>query len=517
MQKSVYERYGLSGNPFRDLSSENLDNVDIFHVTQGVDGELARIKEEVFYKENRVVIAVLGGLGAGKTERLLLAANEAKQNNYFYVLRNMTFETRWVVGGILDLIMKRSHLNAFARIFSAPQWYRNIKKITKKSTLSYDPEEAGRIIAQALNENAPSFLLINDFHHLSKAADAERFLHVLHVLVDHIDQGVMVMLSSDQRFFETLMHHHPSLNERINRKIILPPLTDDEANLMVAKRLLEKRMVEDVDPLYPFTSEAIGFLNDETKGNPRRLLKLADVVIDFAANKRAIMIDDSLVREVLTLGKNQQLSIKLEENDPTIIPIIPAYENSEAFKKRKRTIKSSILPLSNLSLFHGSSKKQGNSSSVKEWDYPADLNSSNAEEEPLVGETNNPGNVEEDLQGEEDDLTNDVLTSETPPNQKSDTKSQKVKKQVTKKKAKPGKTKKPAVKKNIEVSSKKQKASKKKTTSKSLTTVRSQEPLPPVNMVKVKCPLCTKVFAMDIDDETEDIRCPYCEFIGSVS
>ena len=153
MQQSIYERYGLSGNPFRDLSSESLENVDIFHVVQAVDEELTRMKDEVIYKENRVVVGILGGLGAGKTERLLLAANEAKQQGFFAILRNMTFETQWVVEGILDSIVKQTKLSFFKKLFSAPYWYKSINKMKKISKVTYDPELAGRIIAQALNQN----------------------------------------------------------------------------------------------------------------------------------------------------------------------------------------------------------------------------------------------------------------------------------------------------------------------------------------------------------------------------
>ncbi|MBN1280529.1 MAG: hypothetical protein JXA00_02660 [Candidatus Thermoplasmatota archaeon] len=319
MQKTGYERYGLSSNPFRDLSSESLENVDIFHVVQRVDEDLARMREEVFYKENKAVVAVLGGLGAGKTERLLLVANEAKRNNAFYVFQNMTFETRWVVEGILHLLLLQSHLGFFTRLFSAPKWYKSVKKKLKKAEKQYDPDKAGRIIADALNNNAPSFLLINDFHHLARVEDAERFLHTLHVMIDHIDQGVMIMISSDQQYFESLMEQHKSLHERINRKIQIPPLSDEEAQLMIAKRLLEKRLVDDVDPLYPFTPEGVAFLNLDVAGNPRHLLKLADVVIDYAAKKRSIMIDEVVVGEVLSMVKEQKITIPEDAVAPELV------------------------------------------------------------------------------------------------------------------------------------------------------------------------------------------------------
>lgn len=170
MKDKVYERYGLSSNPFRDLSSESLENIDIFHIHQDVDDELSRMKEEVSYLENKAFVCVLSGLGMGKTERLLLTANEAKENNLFYILRNMTFETQWVIGGILDIILNQEKVGFYSKFISKPKWYKDVVKVKKASKISYDPELAGRVIAQALNENAPSFLLINDFHHISHAS-----------------------------------------------------------------------------------------------------------------------------------------------------------------------------------------------------------------------------------------------------------------------------------------------------------------------------------------------------------
>jgi len=109
-EKTGYERFGLRSNPFRDLSSESLENVDIFHVVQELDENLNRIKEEIFYKENKAFIAILGGLGAGKTERLLLAANEGRKQNAFVVFQSMSMETRWAIEGILESITKETHL-----------------------------------------------------------------------------------------------------------------------------------------------------------------------------------------------------------------------------------------------------------------------------------------------------------------------------------------------------------------------------------------------------------------------
>ena len=85
MPGASYERYGLTSNPFRDLASESLDDVEVYHVNLDVDRTLDTIKQEVLEKENRAAVALVGLHGAGKTERLLVAQSEGKERKAFVV------------------------------------------------------------------------------------------------------------------------------------------------------------------------------------------------------------------------------------------------------------------------------------------------------------------------------------------------------------------------------------------------------------------------------------------------
>ncbi len=314
MVKTGYDYYGLSGNPFRDLSSESLENVDIFHVVQELDDELKIIKNEIFEKENKAVIAILGGYGVGKTERLLLVKSQAESNGFYCVFRNMSNETRWTVASLMDEMISDANkkLGFFKRIFNPPKWYKKILKTRKKVTTNYDPEEIGHVIVNALNENTPSLLLLNDLHNLQQPADLDNFVRVVHVIADHSNPGVLTMMSSDFSFFNKLMKRHPSMNERINRKIIVPPLDNNEAGLLIAKRMLDKRLVDSIEPLYPYTEEAVSVMNLEAAGNARQLLKIASIVIDNAAQAKLMTIDGFTTRDILKTGENQKLDIDFE-------------------------------------------------------------------------------------------------------------------------------------------------------------------------------------------------------------
>ncbi len=349
MEKTGYDRYGLSSNPFRDLSSESLENVDIFHVSQNIDDELSVLKEEIFDKENKAVVAVLGDYGFGKTERLLLAANEAKKNKAFYVIVNMSAETKWSVANVIDQMIKNSGLTFFQRTFSSPKWYRNLLKMKKQVKKRYNPDAIGRVIVEALNANAPSFLLLNDLHNLSHVEDLDNFVRVLHNIADYSNHGVLTMMVSDANYFQNLMSRHPSMNQRINHEIIIPPLSNNEASLMIAKRMLEKRMVDSIEPLYPFTEEAIYVLNKEAKGRPRQLLQITSFVIDLAAQRKIMNIDKEITIELLNIGKNQRLNIMYQDETQIISPDqklekpveIPI---SRKTNKEKKAKKSGLLP-----------------------------------------------------------------------------------------------------------------------------------------------------------------------------
>ncbi len=295
-----YERYGLTGNPFRDLASENLEDVEIFHVDLAVDESLATMKEEAFARENRALVVIIGQHGAGKTERLLLAAAQARARGAFVVYHSITDKLAWVLPALAQQFLDSAQLGGLARLFSAPSWYRNLLPLTKHKDGPYDAVRAGRALAAALNARAPAFLLLNDLHNLAGAKEADLFAKTLQELSDAIRPGVFVMLSSLPAYFVELTKTRPTLASRINRTVALPTLAAEEVALLLAKKLLAKRLVENLDPLYPFDRESVAALTTAAYGNPRRVLELADRALEYAANHRAYRVDPELVQAALT-------------------------------------------------------------------------------------------------------------------------------------------------------------------------------------------------------------------------
>jgi type II secretory pathway predicted ATPase ExeA len=291
MPGGSYERYGLTSNPFRDLASESLDDVSLYHVNQEVDETLRTIKDEVFDRENRAVVAIVGPHGAGKTERLLVTAAEAKERNGFAVYYDVPARTAHVLRGVAARFLAVAASKGKAKLFSQPPWIKAMTNLSKIGDEKYDPKEAGRVLGQALNATVPSVLMFNDLNNIIESREVDAFAKVIQEVTDLIKPGVLVMFSCYPSYLAWLSAHHPALSSRINRTLTLSGFSDEEAALLLAKKLLVKRLVEDLDPIYPFDREAIHLLNQAARANPRGLLEFADLAVEYGAAHRSYRVD----------------------------------------------------------------------------------------------------------------------------------------------------------------------------------------------------------------------------------
>lgn len=327
MPQGRYERYGLTGNPFRELSSDAQENLELYHVNLAIDQELRSIKEEALDKENRAVIALSGVNGAGKTERLRMAQLEASEREATAVYLSMGAKPDPPLEALAKEILAKIQLKGFMQALSPPKWYRELSNLahSKKGKV---PEGSGygSAVAEALNFRAPAFLLINDIHHLEKHPELDLFLTSLQEVADAIKPGVLVMFGSYPKFLADTLKARPALASRVNRVMALPGMATDEAALMLAKKLLAKRLVEQLDPLYPFDDQAVAVIVQEAAGNPRRVLQLADRAMEYAVERRAYRVDIELARAAIT----SKTTTQTQKPAASGVPSSPKPTSSEA-------------------------------------------------------------------------------------------------------------------------------------------------------------------------------------------
>ncbi|MEO2152705.1 MAG: ATPase, partial [Thermococcus sp.] len=75
-----YEVYGLSANPFEQLASEGISDVESIHVYQEIDMRLQMIVSEVIGNKSSIALSIVGPLGMGKTQRLKTLAKAIEEN-----------------------------------------------------------------------------------------------------------------------------------------------------------------------------------------------------------------------------------------------------------------------------------------------------------------------------------------------------------------------------------------------------------------------------------------------------
>ena len=273
------------------------------------------------------MVAVTGPQGAGKTQRLLLAAAEAREHHALPVYLDVATQSDWAYRDLVAAFDKAARNAGLVKRLGTPGWLRNLSAISKAKAGAHDPKDAGRRIGEALNATIPSFLLLNDLQNLAEASAIEALGKTLEEVSGVIKPGVLVMFGCYASYLAWLTATQPAFASRINRTIPLAAFTDDEARLVLAKKLLAKRIVEELEPTYPFDREAVQELNRAARGNPRRLFELADAALEHGVATRAYQIDADAVRTVLA-ARGRAPASDPDEARPQADPSEPSPEAS---------------------------------------------------------------------------------------------------------------------------------------------------------------------------------------------
>jgi len=248
-----YLRWRLTGNPFSLLSSESIEDVVSVHVPTSVDREFTRAVEEGI-RRGRVVI-LSGEFGSGKTERLRYLAFILTDVNRFYVKVDSD-HAEDVIKKILSTI-------------GGPMAAREIR----------GPEQAGKRAIQILERRKPALLMLDEIENVVVAgtpADSDAFGKFLLRIARGLSPGIGLVLACTPAALDRI---RPIV--KMGVLVRTRPLSQKEAMEMLSKRMASFRP-EGVSvpwPSYPLTEELIQEMNRRAGGNPRRLLKLARLII----------------------------------------------------------------------------------------------------------------------------------------------------------------------------------------------------------------------------------------------
>jgi hypothetical protein len=235
-----YRLFGLRKNPFEH---HLLDA----HIERSVDVKLAAIFDEISQGEREKAGLSLGGSeGYGKTETLRMLEAKANKEGIFSI-----FSDARNISTIRDKIVKR------------PKILRPKRK--KDANIERD-------IVSAMNRHKPSLLLLDNLQMPEQ--------NIVSFVFDGLEWGMVVFSCSECEA------HDFSLLE-------LPPLTDEEAVLIVGKRLALYRYSQNMDPLYPFSHSFLCELNRDAGGNPGTLIERLDSILKDAAEKKIFPIVES--------------------------------------------------------------------------------------------------------------------------------------------------------------------------------------------------------------------------------
>ncbi len=104
MERPGYQRFGLIANPFHDLASESLEEIELFHVPQEEDASFEALKQEVLERQRKALVMIIGPVGAGKTQRLRLTEAQAPKVDAWASLHSLANSPRAPAKGLAAAI-----------------------------------------------------------------------------------------------------------------------------------------------------------------------------------------------------------------------------------------------------------------------------------------------------------------------------------------------------------------------------------------------------------------------------
>jgi len=338
---SSYERFGLEKNPFTDLSSEAIRDIEKIHVSQEIDSRIADILSDVIGENSGIALALVGPLGSGKTQRLKGIHKLIQESGGMSIYQKI--DSNDIIKATLDIFsyfseydeeevqqpieevtavedseleeqayeqpypeQKLSFFDKIKRFFSGePKFVPVVEEYEdiELTRANYNSQDIGNQLIDYLGEYKRSALIIDEMENILSASNTDLilFFEFLREFISNMPESSVFIMACTNNAYDKIKEINPAFTARLHNELFSEPLSDERAIKLVQKRLEYTRKKSIVNPLYPFEESAIILANSMSKGNPRELLKLLHTTLFTATRDNFVeFIDDRYVAKVLT-------------------------------------------------------------------------------------------------------------------------------------------------------------------------------------------------------------------------
>ena len=337
---SSYERFGLEKNPFTDLSSEAIRDIEKIHVSQEIDSRIADILSDVIGENSGIALSLVGPLGSGKTQRLKGVHKLIQESGGMSIYQKI--DSNDIIKTTLDIFSyfsdyeeegevqqpleeateesdlgegtyaepyqeeKLSFFQKIKRFFSGGAKSAPVVEEYEDSELTranYNSQDIGNQLIDYLGEYKRSALIVDEMENILTASNTDLilFFEFLREFISNMPESSVFIMACTNNAYERIREINPAFVARLHNELFSEPLSDERAIKLVQKRLEYNRKKSIINPLFPFEESAIVLANSMAKGNPRELLKLLHTTLFTATRDNFVeFIDDRYLAKVLT-------------------------------------------------------------------------------------------------------------------------------------------------------------------------------------------------------------------------
>lgn len=293
--------FGLRGNPFTsEIILEPSTAAELF-VHQACDVPVDPLITETVTGEGCSFINIVGPPGSGRTMRLRYLQDKISRYGGLPIYISVNVATGpEIITTVVNrvLVMARSMKTKIFKALNIPvtQVYQKRFQIGKST-----PSEVGDLILSNLKGSRPCALLIDDVYNIYFVDRywTFYFYEMIRQVVSSMPEGIIVALTFSPESYKEVESQFPALISRVHEKIVIPPLSDQEALSLIIKRLAIYRTRKSPSKTYPFTEGCIFECNKYVDGVPQNLLKLLGKLLDMAAVSGVKQVDTRLLKDYL--------------------------------------------------------------------------------------------------------------------------------------------------------------------------------------------------------------------------